>query len=574
MRKRGIGLILFAVSTLLGSIFLNPLNPVERVFLDMRFVMSSLLADSAESSRSVAVVFMDSESEGALGNPSGSEWREFLPRVVEVLEEAGARVTVLDLEFVSDDERWDSGFAERIAAAGNVVAGETESGTTTPSLSGAFSGIGGLSVVAKNGVPRRVEYRDGLEPLSLLAARHFADVHIPASIAEDGGFWISFTRPSSFFPAFSFVDVYNSAEGRMADPRRTPLSIFRNRAVLIGMDLPVVDRHVFPHTLGARIPGVFGHAYALETILSGEYPYATPWWIDLAVLIAFSALMVTILESTKKAVRMVLTPLLPLSLLVAATVLLAVWNFWLAYAPVAVSAVVSVLLHWIITRGLLRQGLKRAIGFDPDLVDAFRRASTGGTVREAVAVLCADIRDYTAFVSGSDPSDVSVVMKEYLRAMEAVVSSRGGYINKYVGDEIVAVFGFPLDDKRRVFRAVRTGVEMLAALRDLTADWSNRGIQHFERIGIGIDCGTVTFTEVGGATKKQFDIIGNAINGASRIQTLTKSIDSPFAVSGEVVDALTEGIEDRQLKEGFNPFGAYSIRGQGERLVYGYTAKA
>ncbi len=563
-------LVLSALSVLLGSVFLGPLNVVERFLLDARFVFISQILHTSATSEYSVIVLMDQRSEEAIGMPFGSGWREFYPKVIDILRNSGARVIMLDLEFLAEEPEWDGVFARHIEAAGNVIAGEWEFGTTAKSLANSFAEIGSLRVVAVNGVPRRIDHGAESKPLSLLAADYFYTTPGDRS-ALGGDYWISYNQSPSYFPSFSFSDVFAADGERMADERRTPLSVFRDKAVLLGIDLPGVDRHVFPHTMGVEIPGVYGQAYAIETLLY-ESPLRTlspP--LNGAIFASFILVFCGLRQSQHRLFRWALVPLWPGLVFVLSVILLSRYHVWLIFAPLLISSITAALFHWLANRWALREGLRSAIGFDPDLVITFRRRATNGIVQEPAAILCADIRNYTQFVSGGDPASVSSVMNEYLHKMETVISANGGYVNKYVGDEIIAVFGFPLDGGRQAYRAVRSALAMGDALSRLLADWNLRGVDHFWDIGIGIDFGKVTFTEVGGRSKRQFDIIGNAINGASRIQTLTKEIGYSLAVSDEVVRELFEGDEERKLKDGFNPLGAYPLRGQGERLVYAHS---
>jgi adenylate cyclase len=150
--------------------------------------------------------------------------------------------------------------------------------------------------------------------------------------------------------------------------------------------------------------------------------------------------------------------------------------------------------------------------------------------------------------------------------MERCITSRGGYINKYVGDEIIAVFGFPLAAEECTERAARAAIAMQDDLSRLRASWKERGLPHIERIGIGIDKGAVVFAEVGGRTKSQFDIIGDCINGASRIEHLTKELHRILLISEEAYDALEN---DDSLSGSFELVKSVVVRGQGERKIFG-----
>jgi class 3 adenylate cyclase len=173
---------------------------------------------------------------------------------------------------------------------------------------------------------------------------------------------------------------------------------------------------------------------------------------------------------------------------------------------------------------------------------------------------------------------VQRVMGEYMAAMENVVDTHGGYINKYVGDEIVAVFGFPRDEKGVIDRAVRAGLAMLQKLEELKEKWVGEGLPTLEAVGIGLDSGPLRFTHIGGRHRVQFDIIGNPINGASRLQTLTKEHKRALILPAEMVEVQQElevvmygANEQAPARKAVTFLGEVMIRGQGRRRVYGLT---
>jgi adenylate cyclase len=98
---------------------------------------------------------------------------------------------------------------------------------------------------------------------------------------------------------------------------------------------------------------------------------------------------------------------------------------------------------------------------------------------------------------------------------------------------VIAVFGFPLAAEKGAQRAVRAAIAMLDEPARLVASWKGHGLPSIQRIGIGIDTGTVVFMEIGGRTRSQFDIIGDCMNGASRIEHLTKDPERRLLSSEE-----------------------------------------
>ena len=144
-------------------------------------------------------------------------------------------------------------------------------------------------------------------------------------------------------------------------------------------------------------------------------------------------------------------------------------------------------------------------------------------------------------------------------------------MNKYVGDEIVAVFGFPYDGDNCATRAVLAAVSMLAEFRKLLLRWSQRGAEPLPGMGIGIDAGLVSFAQIGGGKRSQFDIVGNAINGAARIQDQTKELARELLIAEEVYGEIAR---ESHVRDHFAPVSNVAIRGQGQRLLYGGTDRS
>lgn len=569
--------VLFIIGILFGAAVFKGESFLERLFIDLRFfIVSSLHVEDMPSDR-VAIVAMDNRSEEILKVRFGSKWRQFHPTLLEKLTDAGASLIVFDSKFLDEEPQWDAGFAQAVKSAGNVIAGEDEPFSTIASLRGAFLAIGDLRWKALGNVPRFVGLSDdpaAMRPLSVVAieeyARRSGTPGPDARFRRSPGFWIDFRKePSSFF-SFSYADVVRAAEGRMGNVERTAMSVFKDKIVLIGLDdrTSQADRFVFPNTMLRQYPGVFGQAYAVETVLDNAAVSRPSPWVDGALTAAFLVVLLLALEIRARKTRTIVLAALPAALFILETVLLSAANLWLGYAPLITAFAAVLLVHWIGVRLTLASSLSRAMGFDPHLMEAFRRESArlGGPVRKDVTILIADVRGYTAYVSSTDSAIVSRVMAEYMAAMERCITGEGGYINKYVGDEIIAVFGFPLAAEASAERAARAALAMRGELSALAAAWREQGIPCIERIGIGVDTGHVVFAEIGGRTKSQFDIIGDCINGASRIEHLTKEMKSSLLISEEVY----RGIEkDDSLSGSFGFLKTVAIRGQGSRRIYG-----
>jgi class 3 adenylate cyclase/CHASE2 domain-containing sensor protein len=578
LRARARQALLLAVGLALGMGVFRGENFLERLLVDLRFFIAAHARAHESISDRVAVVLMDSGSESRLAVPYGTKWRQFHPDIIRRLNEAGASLVVFDALFFDQDPVLDLPLAAAIRAAGNVMAGEDGSVLTAPGLRDSFLAIGDLRIPQMGGVPRFLHAGPtarGLPPLSVLAVRE----HVRRSgaalppVPDRNRLWLDFREPLSYFPAFSYEEVLHPRDSRVQDlstGSAVPLSVFSGRIVFIGRDeggSSRADRFPFPSTLGRLSPGVYGHAYAAEMLLHGTRIARSPGWVDAICVLALLALLLAVLEIRSRPLRIALLVFFPVGSFAACQVLLSGPGIWIGCAPLLVAFLSALALDRALTRMSLSSSLSRAMGFDPRLIDTFRRESArqGGSLRRDVAVLIADVRDYTRYVTRTSPATVSLVMSEYMGAMERCITNRGGYINKYVGDEIVAVFGFPLDAAGREERAVQAAIDMLDELARLTADWKDRGLSSIERIGIGIDTGAVSFAEVGGRTRSQLDIIGDCINGASRIEHLTKEIGRVLLVSEEVF----RGLESCDSLAGlFELATTAAVRGQGERRVF------
>jgi class 3 adenylate cyclase/CHASE2 domain-containing sensor protein len=551
--------------------------------VDLRFFIAAHARAQETISDRVVIVLMDSSSETRLAVPYGTKWRQFHPDLIRRLNEAGASLVVFDALFSDQDPSRDPPLAATIRATGNVIAGEDGRARTAVGLRGSFPAIGDLRIQQIGGVPRFLRpaiNAEGLRPLSILAVMEYASRAGVAAlpIPLEPRIWIDFREPPSYFPVFSYADVLDPHDGRVRDLSSSssmPLSVFKGRMVFIGRDEGEpsrTDRFPFPNTLGRLYPGAFGHAYAADMLLRGRHLARTSGWVDAACTLAVLAILLGILELRARKLRAALLVLLPVVAFAVCQALLSGPGVWLGYAPLLVAFSAALGLHWVLVRVSLVSRLGRAMGFDPGLIDAFRKESArqGGSVRKEVSILIADVRDYTRYVSRTDPGTASIVMTEYMSAMERCITAQGGYVNKYVGDEIIAVFGFPLDATRKTERAARAAIAMLDELDRLKSTWREHRLISIERIGIGMDTGTVSFAEVGGRTRSQFDIIGDCINGASRIENLTKGLGRSLLASEETFRAL-ESVDS--LAGLFELVDTVDVRGQGKRRIFGLALR-
>ncbi|MFC1791481.1 adenylate/guanylate cyclase domain-containing protein [Gemmatimonadota bacterium] len=144
----------------------------------------------------------------------------------------------------------------------------------------------------------------------------------------------------------------------------------------------------------------------------------------------------------------------------------------------------------------------------------------GGRLHE-VTMLYSDIRGFTQMSEGSPPEEIMSTLNDHFELMVEVLFRHGGSLDKFVGDEIIGLFGAPVDLDDAPYKAVSCAIDMIRSLGEFNRLRTARG-QKPVRVGIGINTGEVVTGAVGSRSSVQYTAIGDAMNVASRIVDLAK----------------------------------------------------
>ena len=153
----------------------------------------------------------------------------------------------------------------------------------------------------------------------------------------------------------------------------------------------------------------------------------------------------------------------------------------------------------------------------------------GGEERE-LTILFTDLRNFTGLSEKRTPVEVLTLLNEYLTAMTAIIDKHGGVVDKYIGDAIMALFGAPLELPDHAEKAVRCAIEMTTALARLNSEFRLKG-QPELGMGIGINTGVVVVGNMGSRDRLNYTVIGDNVNLASRLESVTKEYQVPIIVS-------------------------------------------
>ena len=147
----------------------------------------------------------------------------------------------------------------------------------------------------------------------------------------------------------------------------------------------------------------------------------------------------------------------------------------------------------------------------------------GDNKRRTMSILFSDIRGFTTLSEQLSPDETFAFINTYLRRMGPVIRDHHGFIDKYIGDAIMALFA-NADD------ALRAGLAMLAALEDFNTERRAAGLEPIE-IGIGINTGSLMLGTIGEKHRMDGTVISDAVNLAARIESLTKDYAAPMLIS-------------------------------------------
>ncbi len=334
---------------------------------------------------------------------------------------------------------------------------------------------------------------------------------------------------------------------------RTPVEALKGRIALLGTTAPgLLDLRATP--VGSTYPGVEIHANLIAGMLDGHIKHR-PQYVT-----GFDVLLLLVLGS---ALIWSLPRLSPLNatLLAGGCVGLLVcmnfafWQFADFVLPLAASLLLVVGLYALnMSYGYFfesrsKRQFARMFGqyVPPELVEEMSRNpehySMEGRNAE-LTVLFSDIRGFTSISEGLEPKELTQLMNEYLGAMTSVIQDQRGTLDKYIGDAIMAFWGAPVSDAEHARHAVAAALRMNATLDELNRSLTARGWPEL-KIGIGLNTGTMTVGDMGSPVRKAYTVMGDAVNLASRLESLTKQ----YGVGILVGEATRRAVRDVVFRE-------------------------
>ncbi|HEV2250398.1 MAG TPA: adenylate/guanylate cyclase domain-containing protein [Candidatus Limnocylindria bacterium] len=195
-----------------------------------------------------------------------------------------------------------------------------------------------------------------------------------------------------------------------------------------------------------------------------------------------------------------------------------------------------------------RRGLERFL--PPNVVE---RVIQGDALRlegerRVVTVAFSDLRGSTALADALDPASVVAIVNTYLRAMARAVVDRGGIIDKFTGDGLMAIFGAMSDTRAGARAAAGAALDMRAGIAALNAERAARGAPVLKH-GVGLHVGEVVLGAIGLPERSDYTAMGDTVNLASRMESLCKEYGVDAVLSADIATHLDGAVALRALGE-------------------------
>ena len=240
--------------------------------------------------------------------------------------------------------------------------------------------------------------------------------------------------------------------------------------------------------------------------------------------------------------------------------------FMMAFGGVVVAAL-SVIAKRLIIRVLEEEQQKTAISklfgqYVSPRVKEKIISEKSGTIgeRKQVVVLFSDLRGFSTYSEGREPEAIVSHLNEYFDSMVKSINKHCGVVDKFIGDAIMAVFGGVIDLENPAESACLAAQDMRLSLEKMNRGWDKRGWQTLEN-GIGMHLGEVLQGSIGSVDRKEFTVIGDTVNTASRLEGLTKNYDQKILVTEAFHRALPES-----LAAGCQSLGRVKVKGKQEEI--------
>jgi adenylate cyclase len=363
---------------------------------------------------------------------------------------------------------------------------------------------------------------------------------IDIPINESGEMTVNFMgTPSSdsadgvqTYPVRSYASYAEKAPG--PDPSTwRPTMAAGNKIIMVGAFSAgmAADQKTTP--LGLMF-GIEMHANALNTIIMDNFLQSVPRWMDVAILLCL-VLLVAFMSSRLSTILSLIGTIVIIVAYFFATTMVFDYNSTLVNFSSPAIGMIFTFLAIVVYRAMTEERDKKAIRdtfgkyLSPKVVDQLvENPPELGGVDKDLTVLFSDIRSFTTLSESMSPQELVNHLNTYLTAMTDVIFEYGGYLDKYVGDEVMCFWGAPLPQSDHAIRACKCALRQMERLRELNAGWPE-AIRI--NIGIGVNSGIMTVGNMGSPSRMNYTLMGDNVNLGARLEGTNKEYGTNVIIS-------------------------------------------
>jgi adenylate cyclase len=361
---------------------------------------------------------------------------------------------------------------------------------------------------------------------------------------QRGRVLINYYGKEGSFPFLSAADVLDKS---------VPRDQIKDRIVFLGTSaLATYDLKNTPFS--ANMPGVEKNATIVENILSSTFLKKSQGYIEILFIIMTGIITAIFLPRLNALRGALLCFVIFAGYIVTVQFIFVSLGIWvnLIY-PVANIMMIAVVVT--VTKYFFEEKKARDIRamfssyVSPKIVEELmnnpEKAKLGGE-RKVVTILFSDVMGFTTLSEKKQPEEVVDLLNEYFENMTNIIFRWDGTLDKFVGDEIMAFWGAPVDQPNHAELAVRCALDMVNALSTMQERWMKEGKEILD-CGIGINSGEVIIGNIGASGKKMdYTIIGDHVNLAARVEKLTRDYNAKVILTEYTTNYL-KPIFDKKL---------------------------
>jgi adenylate cyclase len=324
---------------------------------------------------------------------------------------------------------------------------------------------------------------------------------------------------------------------------------FAGEIVIVGVSAAGLTNPVAT-SLGEMLPQDLQAAVIGTVIANKIRPAITrPDWADGAEIATLAMLAVGLIFLSRWTYVGIITSVVVLGVCIPISRLVYSSHSWLLDSTLVVGGLVLVLLHAygikFVSEFLQKQQIKRQFGsyVNPTIVERLQKDPSlirlGGEKKQ-LSVVMTDMRNFTALGESygeAGVEDFTQVMNSYMTALSVPILANNGTLIKFIGDASLHIHGAPLDDADHAYSAVKTALEMIEAVKGFNTELAALGKPPVG-MGAGVNTGEILVGNIGAKTKFGYDVLGDPVSLAARLESQTKGYGVLMIISETTADLV------------------------------------